>query len=359
MRKRKSRFKTHIVTFSLIRQYITIGVLVISLCIFVIHSQNVTLLMPDAKFLLKCMHHSVLSFQSYEKKDFNYSAYDVLANSILSIHGSDVMSKKYAAKYGGVLKENIEKKESKKNDEHILESDVSAKGITFINTPNVAVDAMALLQAPLSFSSVDKSPKVLIVHTHTSEAYCESDGARSENQSMNVVGVGQEIANALQKEGIPVVHDTTQNDNPSYNQSYKKALSVIEKNLQAYPSIEVVLDIHRDYIKRDDGTLVKPTITLQNGTKAAQIMFVIGTDHMGLSHPKWRHNLSFAVKIQSRLNELQPGLCRSINIRTERFNQHMTKGSMIIEVGTAANTADEAKQSATLVGKAIAQILKS
>ena len=200
---------------------------------------------------------------------------------------------------------------------------------------------------------------MLIIHTHTSEAYAESPDARSEDPSKNVVAVGNEIKKALNAAGIGVIHDTTQNDNPSYNQSYKKALSVIEKNLAAHPTIEVVLDIHRDYIKRDDGTLVKPTVVTKNGEKAAQIMFVMGTDSMDLYHPNWRHNLAFATKIQNKLLSTQPGLCRSINIRTERFNQHATKGSMIIEVGTGVNTVEEAKLSGKLTGEAIAAVLKA
>ena len=136
-------------------------------------------------------------------------------------------------------------------------------------------------------------------------------------------------------------------------------MTVIEKNIATYPNIEIVLDIHRDYIKRDDGSLLKPTITTKNGEKAAQIMFVIGTDNMGLEHPNWRHNASFAAKIQNQLNQIQPGLCRSINIRTERFNQHVTPGSMIIEVGTGANSVEEAKRSGQLIGQAVAAVLKT
>jgi len=199
---------------------------------------------------------------------------------------------------------------------------------------------------------------LIIVHTHTSDAYAESSYARNESSGMNVVRVGVAIKDALTSAGIGVIHDTTQNDNPSYNQSYKKALSVIEKNLKEHPTIEIVLDIHRDYIKRDDGTLIKPTTTTKTGEKAAQIMFVMGTDSMDLYHPNWRHNLAFATQIQNRLLSTEPGLCRSINIRTERFNQHATPGSMIIEVGTGANTLEEAVNAGKLTGKAIATVLK-
>ncbi len=315
----------------------------------------------SSSFLLSSITRSVIAFQTPSQTSFQISAYDLLENTILSIKASDIMQKKYAAKYGGFVKQVMPKKQTEKQEDvvmgNVVESDISVEGLRFINTPNVDVSAESLLASPLAFAPQDGSPRVLIVHTHTSEAYAESPNSRSEDKDKNVVAVGKEIKKALQKAGISVVHDTTQNDNPSYNQSYNKALTVIERNLAAYPTIQVVLDIHRDYIKRDDGSLTKPTIKLQNGQKAAQIMFVMGTDSMGLYHPDWRHNLSFSVKIQDRLQKMVPGLCRAINIRTERFNQHATKGSMIIEVGTGVNTIEEAKLSGQLTGEAIAYVL--
>ncbi len=315
----------------------------------------------SSSFLLSRITQTVLSFHTPTETDFRISPYDLLENSILSIKASEIMQKKYAAKSGGFVKREIPKKTDEKAQDivvdNIVESDMSVQGIKFINTPQVAVSAEELLRSPLYFYPQDGAPRVLIVHTHTSEAYAESPNSRSEDKNQNVVAVGAEIKKALKKAGIGVIHDTTQNDNPSYNKSYTKALSVIERNLAAYPTLEVVLDIHRDYIKRDDDTLAKPTIKLQNGQKAAQVMFVMGTDAMGLYHPEWRHNLAFSAQIQNRLQQTVPGLCRAINIRTERFNQHATKGSMIIEVGTGVNTIEEAKLSGKLLGEAIAYVL--
>ncbi len=311
-------------------------------------------------FWISAISNSVPAFHTEKEIQFRFSAYDILENSLLSIKASEAMKKKYAARYGGITK-TIKNSVTQQNEpiitDNILETDLSTSGIQFINTPGVAVDANALLQQSLGFYPQDGAPRVLIVHTHTSEAYADSPDARSTDPDRNVVSVGTAIKKSLEKAGIGVIHDTTENDNPSYNQSYKKALKVIEDNLTRYPTLEVVLDIHRDYIKRDDGTLTKPTCITKNGQKAAQIMFVIGTDSMGLYHPKWTHNLAFAVQIQNRLQTTTPGLCRSINIRTERFNQHATKGSMIIEVGTGVNTQKEAELSGKLVGEAIADIL--
>ncbi|MBQ3226166.1 MAG: stage II sporulation protein P, partial [Clostridia bacterium] len=143
---------------------------------------------------------------------------------------------------------------------------------------------------------------------------------------------------------------------------YKKALGVIQKNLDRYPSIEIVLDVHRDYIVRDSGKptelLLKPTLT-EHGKNTAQIMFVVGTDALGLSHPDWKHNLAFAVQLQDTANRLHPNLCRPVNLRTERFNQHMTKGSLIVEVGASANTLAEAISAGKCVGEALASLLST
>ena len=94
------------------------------------------------------------------------------------------------------------------------------------------------------------------------------------------------------------------------------------------------------------------------GKKTAQIMLVVGTDAGGLSHPGWRDNLTFAAKIQKKAEENYPGLTRPLNLREERFNQHTTPCSIIVEVGTNANTLSEAKTGAEFIGEVIAQVLK-
>lgn len=355
MHQHKRHFKGHIISLRLGVLRLIPSLLCLSLFLLFLPKFHVPEL--PSSFFRFCLYHTLNQSSFLEEKGFKMTPYDLVANSVLSIKASEVMSKKYAAKYGGIIKKD--NTENIHNPEPAVEKDASAKGITFINTPNYPADASALLAAPLQFVSKNSEPRILIVHTHTSEGYADSPGARSDNPAENVVSVGRIIQKELEKSGIQTIHDTTQNDYPSYNQSYKKAMEVIQQNLKKNPTLEIVLDVHRDYITDQNGNQVKPTVTLKNGKKAAQIMFVMGTDAMGLSHPDWQHNLSFSVKIQDALNKLQPGLCRSINIRTERFNQHMTKGSMIIEVGSAANTLDEAKESAVLIAKGIAEVLKT
>lgn len=361
-RRTPKRFSGHVISLHRHRLWLGIAIIAVFLLLRLGVQLELHLPQPSSAFLLKSLQTGIISLQPEGSFTLRASVYDLLADSVLSIRASEVMSKKYAAQYGGVLKKEVPTPQATPTPEvrydNVLESDVSAHGLTFINSPGYEIDAQTLLAAPLSFSSPYNGPRVLIVHTHTSEAYAESADGRSTDPTMNVVAVGEAMAEAIRAAGIEVIHDTTQNDNPSYNQSYKKTLALIEQNLKAHPTVEVVIDVHRDYIKRDDGTMVKPTYVAADGQKAAQIMFVMGTDAMGLYHPDWRHNLSFVVKIQNALNQTQPGLCRSINLRTERFNQHETKGSMIIEVGTGVNTLEEATRAGRFAGEGIARILK-
>ena len=288
--------------------------------------------------------------------------YGRIAQVFPAIRSSEALSKKYAAKYSGIKKNDTEEKNEKASPipDNIKSIDMSAKGFTFRNETAYTPDVNALLNQPLTFHAKAQSPQVLIMHTHTSEAYLESEGARSKDNTKNVVRVGEVIKNTLEKNGISVIHDTTQNDSPSYNGSYNKALKNIEAQIEKHPSIEVVLDIHRDYAEQtNDGKAVqlKPIATV-NDEQVAQVMFVVGTDARGLEHPNWKHNLAFAIQVQNKLNGISPKIARPINLRRERFNQHLTKGSLIVEVGTAGNTISECENAAVHIGNAVSSVLK-
>lgn len=333
--------------------FLAFTVIFINMQIPLIQTENM-----KTDFLMSCFSHTIPATNTKNKNNvLNINYIKFLSSATPALKANEDLSKKYATRYSFVKEKNSDSSQITESmvAENILELDLSSKGITFINPTDYSVDANTLLNAPLSITAPKNMPKVLIVHTHTSEAYSDSPNARNENQELSVVKVGEKIAETLNKNGIVAIHDKTRNDYPSYNGSYKKSLSTVEANLNKYPTIEIVLDIHRDYIERDSNQL-KPTAQFSEG-KAAQIMFVVGTDAMGLYHPDWRENLSLAVKLQSRLQNTRPNLCRAINIRTERFNHHTTKGSMIIEVGTSGNTSEEAVRSGEYIGKALADLL--
>lgn len=208
-------------------------------------------------------------------------------------------------------------------------------------------------------------PTVLILHTHTSESYRPSEGFmytpsdndRTEDLSFNVARVGAELCSELNRLGVFAIHDPTLCDYPSYNGSYKKMLSVAEAVLKKYPSVQIVIDLHRDAMITSEGTKIS-TVTSINGEKAAQIMLVVGTDANGLYHPEWRKNLSFAVRLQQIMDEKYPSLARPLNLRCERFNGHLCPNEVIMEVGTNGNTLPEALASARAAASSIAALIQ-
>ena len=198
-------------------------------------------------------------------------------------------------------------------------------------------------------------PQVLIYHTHTTEAF---DGVtRSTDKSLSVCAVGDEIARQLELAGIGVVHDTTYHDYPAYNGSYDRSIVTMRNDLKKYPSVQVTLDIHRDAMTRSDGTRLKPTAVV-NGKKAAQLMIISGCDDTGdLGFPDWEYNLRFALRLQKSVSDLYPDLARPLSFCPRRYNENVTRGSLLVEIGTDANTLDEALYTGELFGKALAATL--
>ena len=221
-----------------------------------------------------------------------------------------------------------------------------------------------LLEHPLRLDLSREGPKVLIIHTHASEAYTPSPGweyepsdtLRTEDTARNVVRVGDAIAEELDSRGIGVVHDREIRDYPSYNGSYTRTLAAIEEYLAEYPSICCVLDVHRDAADDGAGGAAAFSCTV-DGEKTAQLMLVVGTDAGGLPHPDWQENLALAVRVQALLARADPALCRPIDLRTERFNQHATAGSLLVEVGASGNTMPEALAAAGCFAGALADAL--
>ncbi len=209
--------------------------------------------------------------------------------------------------------------------------------------------------------SEGEGPKVLIVHTHGSEAYTMPQGqeyepsgdCRTTDCGFNVVRVGDELASALEEAGIGVIHDPTLHDYPEYSGAYGRSLDAVEKLMAEYPTISLVLDVHRDAISDADGSPYK-VVSNVAGLNAAQMSFIIGTDGGGLPHDGWRENLKLAAALQQDLLDRFPTLMRPISVRNSRYNQHVSPGALLVEMGAAGNSLDEALLSARLLGQAIA-----
>ncbi len=240
----------------------------------------------------------------------------------------------------------------------------SVEGIYINNQTSKQIDISNLLNKPIDLSYSDE-PTVLIVHTHTTESYTPSqkynytpsETDRTQDKNYNMASVGKVIYDYLKSNGINVIHDTTINDYPSYSQSYSKSLKLIESYTKKYPSIKIVIDVHRDAIVTKDGSKMRPVTSFDSSS--AQVMLVVGTNDSGLTHANWQTNLSFAIKLQHRMNSLYPTLARPINLRRERFNQHTAPYSFILEVGTNGNTLDEAKKAALLFSESLVSLLKN
>lgn len=220
-------------------------------------------------------------------------------------------------------------------------------------------DKAALLTEPLELA-----PAVLIYHTHTSEAYAqsagwtyrESDPLRTTDSSHSVAAVGAKAAEVLRARGVQVIHDVTFYDHPDYNSAYYNARASLQSLLAAHPEVSVVLDLHRDAILDDRGNALRQVTELPDGQAAAKLMLVVGTDAGG-QHPNWQKNLSLALKVQAAAERRQPGICKAMDLRRERFNQFLSPGALLVEVGSAGNTLPEALLSAEILANAVADLL--
>lgn len=226
--------------------------------------------------------------------------------------------------------------------------------VTVKSTVDVQADIEALLSAPLSWSLRDDAPTVLILHTHASESYTctagevyeESSDYRTLDEAYNMISIGAQVAQILEENGIHVIHDRALHDYPSYNGSYADARTSTQDILARYPSIQLVLDLHRD-ASGDAGNQLR-TLATVDGAESAQLLFVMGTDH-----DAWQENLALALKLHAQLERDAAGIMRPISLRSNRFNEDLSAGALLVEIGAAGNTHAEALRAATYLAQAI------
>ncbi len=236
-----------------------------------------------------------------------------------------------------------------------------ADTVTFSNQSGYEFNLQSMLDNPKRVIADSDEPLVLIYHTHATEAYTPSGSdtytasgeQRTLDTNQNMVRVGEELCKVLESRGIKTIHLTDLNDYPSYNGSYGESLRNVQAALKKYPSVKMTIDVHRDAILNADGTPKKLSTDI-NGKTAAQMMLVMGTDASGLAFDDWEEHLGYAVTLQRELDAAYPNLMRSINLRKQRFNLHLTPASMLLEVGTSGNTLQEAIYSIQLFGDTLA-----
>ena len=234
----------------------------------------------------------------------------------------------------------------------------TAVGRVYIkNSSGKAVDT-ATLQDYSPPAAVMDGPQVLIIHTHGSEAYTLPKGQsyvstgnyRTSDTSCSVVRIGDEIAAVLSSYGISVLHDRTLYDDPLYNDAYSRSAAGAQGYLEKYPSLYYILDIHRDAV--EDAQHNQYKLVAEEDSTVAQMSFVIGTNY-----DHWQENLSLAVAVSETVQEEYPTAMRPIILRSSRYNQHLSPGALLVEVGAAGNSLDEAIHSGRIFAAALAEVI--
>lgn len=253
-----------------------------------------------------------------------------------------------------------------------MDLSLSSYGNNYIhNSTGLIPDTEKLLSAELGYGGLEylsssTSPTVLIIHTHGTEAYTpegaisyKDDGgelARSEDTEKNVVSVGKRLSEALRKKGVYSVHCEIMHDAEGYRDAYARAEETIKLYLERYPTIKLVVDIHRDSIINSEGNIIRP-VTVVDDKAAAQVMCVVGSSWGGAKNDKWEANLALALQLRKILNEKYTDLCRPVYLKSSTYNQEFAAYSLLLEVGACGNSLDEALVSCDAIADGICSVL--
>lgn len=214
-----------------------------------------------------------------------------------------------------------------------------------------------LLGKDMSVKGDVSQPQILIYHTHSQEAFVDSVEG---DTSTTIVGAGERLAQILtEKYGFNVLHHTGQYDVEARDYAYSNSLPAIEQILAENPSIEVVIDLHRDAVAEGR----KLMVNLQ-GRPTAQFMFFNGLsrtrkngDISYLENPYVDDNLAFSFQAQVACNEYYPGLARRLYLKAYRYNMHLKEKCMLIELGAQTNTVEEIMNACEPLAHVLAKVL--
>ena len=241
---------------------------------------------------------------------------------------------------------------------------VSGEGVYIYNYTDYSLDVEGMAAEFEGWGlSEEEGPHVLIYHSHTTEAYTmdgtdiyeESDAHRTTDREFNMIRIGAEMKAVFEEYGLEVIHDDALYDYPVYSGAYDRSARGVAELLEEYPTIRLVLDVHRDALTGTDGTVYKTVAASVD--RCAQVMLVVGSDAGGQSHKNWRSNLTLAVGLQSALLTEHGTFIRPIVLRSSRFNQQMSPGALLVEVGSHGNTLQEAIAAARTFAGVVAQTI--
>ena len=228
------------------------------------------------------------------------------------------------------------------------------------------IDADDFMQADLTINSQATGPQVLIFHTHSTEMFADSD---PNNPMDGVLGLGASLAQILEQQyGIKTLHDTTRFDivdgRSHIMGAYERMEPYIKQILQENPSIEIVIDLHRDGLPEG----APPMVTYINNQRTARIMFVNGLSRWynrdgilepvpWLPNPNLQQNLKFSFQLQMAANQMYPGLARRVYLKAFRYSLHLLPRTTLIEVGAQNNTIQEAQNALPPLASIIAEVI--
>lgn len=241
--------------------------------------------------------------------------------------------------------------------EYLVSNFYTVDSVTYINPSEL--NASELLGKDLRIDLSTGGSKILIYHTHSQETFSDYP----ENPEATITGVGAYLSELLEGKGYSVIHDDGVYDyrdgKLDRSRAYTYALEGIQGILQKYPSIEVVLDLHRDGVA--EGTRL---VTEINGKPTAKIMFFNGTSQTPdgpieyLPNPNREANLAFSFQMQLKAAGMYPGFTRKIYLKGLRYNQHVRARSALIEVGAQTNTYEEARNAMEPLAHILDQVLR-
>lgn len=229
---------------------------------------------------------------------------------------------------------------------------------TMIEPEQLNVDD--ILGRSMKIDTGTDGPKVLIYHTHSQEEFKDSTPG---DTSESIVGVGEYLAELLNEKGIETIHDTGVYDiidgKLDRSNAYGKAEEAVSAILKENPTIEVVIDLHRDGVAADTHL-----VTEINGKPTAKIMFFNGLsrsrtngDIEYLSNPYIQDNLAFSLQMKLACEEKYPGFTRNIYLRAYRYNLHLMPKSLLIEAGAQTNTVEEMMNAMEVLSEVLCQVL--
>ncbi|MCL2071133.1 MAG: stage II sporulation protein P [Oscillospiraceae bacterium] len=241
------------------------------------------------------------------------------------------------------------------------------RNTTEINDERLIAESLLL---PEFVPEKNGEPQVLIIHTHTTESFRLSNDSyydfaynfRTLDSRNNIVAVGAKIAEEIAKEGFAVLHDGTLHDYPVYSGSYRRSAETVKAVLEEYPSIKIVLDIHRDAIEDENERSVTVPVAAvfnTNNRETAQIMIISPADttdgEWGI--PDFMQNFRLASRLQSRLESDNPGITRALLFQYCNYNLHLSTGALLIEIGSHGNSLEQALNAGELFGQSMARLL--